>query len=228
MSVQKRFEEKDSAVSPVVGVMLMLVVTIVVAAVVAMFAMGTFSDAQPASTVVLKLDDYEMKIADYSGSMGGPYTAVSGDNTFVSTVSSVTESGHYANYAPYEMKFSNMGGDTLSIADLTLSITYNATTYKTPFSLVTEETSWAPGEVLKLDARKVDTCPTTTGTGNMVWVLGLSQQSMCGYWSGSTYTKAPKDYFDWSILDRSNNVIAKGTVYFPEEDKGTAPSNSES
>ena len=40
MTVMKKTEQKDDAVSPVVGVMLMLVVTIIIAAVVAAFAGG--------------------------------------------------------------------------------------------------------------------------------------------------------------------------------------------
>lgn len=51
--IQKRTEKKDSAVSPVVGVMLMLVVTIIIAAVVASFAGGLVTSTEPAPTAVL-------------------------------------------------------------------------------------------------------------------------------------------------------------------------------
>jgi FlaG/FlaF family flagellin (archaellin) len=48
---EKFVKENDSAVSPVVGVMLMLVVTIIIAAVVSGFAGGLFASQSPAPTV---------------------------------------------------------------------------------------------------------------------------------------------------------------------------------
>ncbi len=56
-----REESRDAAVSPVIGVMLMLVVTIIIAAVVSSFAggLGTTKDATP--TVTFKAD---LSVAD--------------------------------------------------------------------------------------------------------------------------------------------------------------------
>ena len=54
MTVMKKTEQKDDAVSPVVGVMLMLVVTIIIAAVVAAFASGLATSSETAPTAVLK------------------------------------------------------------------------------------------------------------------------------------------------------------------------------
>ena len=45
----------EDAVSPVIGVILMLVVTIVIAAVIAAFATGTFDDSNPAPTAMLEI-----------------------------------------------------------------------------------------------------------------------------------------------------------------------------
>ena len=58
-------KKKEDAVSPVIGVMLMLVVTIVIAAVVAAFAGGIATDTEPTPSVVLSADVYaaEKKIA---------------------------------------------------------------------------------------------------------------------------------------------------------------------
>ena len=50
---------KDDAVSPVIGVMLMLVVTIVIAAVVAAFAGGLATETESAPVAVLDADVYE-------------------------------------------------------------------------------------------------------------------------------------------------------------------------
>lgn len=52
-------KKTDDAVSPVIGVMLMLVVTIVIAAVVAVFASGVGTDAEPAPAAVLTVVDIE-------------------------------------------------------------------------------------------------------------------------------------------------------------------------
>ena len=60
--------EKDDAVSPVVGVMLMLVVTIIIAAVVAAFAGGIVGDTEKAPTAVLDVEithNYNIGMAGY-------------------------------------------------------------------------------------------------------------------------------------------------------------------
>ena len=51
--------KKEDAVSPVIGVMLMLVVTIVIAAVVAAFAGGLATETESAPVAVLDADVYE-------------------------------------------------------------------------------------------------------------------------------------------------------------------------
>ena len=63
-------KKKEDAVSPVIGVMLMLVVTIVIAAVVAAFAGGLSSDVEMAPTAALDIDvksDGTVKIEHLSG-----------------------------------------------------------------------------------------------------------------------------------------------------------------
>ena len=54
MTVMKKTEQKEDAVSPVVGVMLMLVVTIIIAAVVAAFAGGLATDTEVPPTASLE------------------------------------------------------------------------------------------------------------------------------------------------------------------------------
>ena len=73
----KKTEQKDDAVSPVVGVMLMLVVTIIIAAMVAAFAGGLATSTEKAPTVILnsKVDS----TANYGG--GTVYlNSLSGDD----------------------------------------------------------------------------------------------------------------------------------------------------
>ncbi|HJJ42433.1 MAG TPA: type IV pilin [Methanocorpusculum sp.] len=52
--------KKDEAVSPVVGVMLMLVVTIIIAAIVAAFAGGIVGDMDKPTNAIIKLDSYNI------------------------------------------------------------------------------------------------------------------------------------------------------------------------
>ena len=58
MKIMNLKERNEDAVSPVIGVMLMLVVTIVIAAVVAAFAGGIATDTEPTPNVVLTADAY--------------------------------------------------------------------------------------------------------------------------------------------------------------------------
>ncbi len=61
MKIMNLKERNEDAVSPVIGVMLMLVVTIVIAAVVAAFAGGIATDTEPTPSVVLTADAYAAK-----------------------------------------------------------------------------------------------------------------------------------------------------------------------
>jgi len=92
--IQKRTEQKDSAVSPVVGVMLMLVVTIIIAAVVASFAGGLVTNTEAAPVASLDVNIYS---ADYL-QMSAAYSG---------------------NYAP-DFTIDHLGGDSLNTADLKL------------------------------------------------------------------------------------------------------------
>ena len=73
-------KKSDDAVSPVVGVMLMIVITVVIAAVITTFATGVTSDAEAAPVAVL-----DVKIYDYYQALdtsGGPdfhISHISGD-----------------------------------------------------------------------------------------------------------------------------------------------------
>ena len=62
MKIMSLKERNEDAVSPVIGVMLMLVVTIVIAAVVAAFAGGIATDTEPTPSVVLTADAYPTKV----------------------------------------------------------------------------------------------------------------------------------------------------------------------
>ena len=70
---------KEDAVSPVIGVMLMLVVTIIIAAVVAAFAGGLATDAERAPSAVLKAE-VDSKWTNYMGTGSAFLTSLSGEN----------------------------------------------------------------------------------------------------------------------------------------------------
>ena len=73
-------KKSDDAVSPVVGVMLMIVITVVIAAVITTFATGVTSDAEAAPVAVLDVEIYEYYQA--LPDCGGPdfhITHLSGD-----------------------------------------------------------------------------------------------------------------------------------------------------
>lgn len=197
MSTMNLKLKKENAVSPVVGVMLMLVVTIIIAAVVAAFAGGLVGETKPASTVSIGLDDYTMATVNYtSGGWSGPYGIVEyavGFNTSLT-------GGDYSNYAPYNMTFKHMGGAELDVSDLSLVITYNAASYTTPLSQVTDEDTFSAGDIIILNAN-------TTATVTDSRLLGLSKQSFYDFY-GSTGLPT----FTWAIKDSSDYVIAKGTA----------------
>ena len=65
--IMKRTENKENAVSPVVGVMLMLVVTIVIAAVVAVFASGVITSKEVAPTAVMNVSIETTHSASHGG-----------------------------------------------------------------------------------------------------------------------------------------------------------------
>ena len=70
MKIMSLTEKKEDAVSPVIGVMLMLVVTIVIAAVVAAFASGMGADVDMAPTAALDVTVYDngkVKISSIAG-----------------------------------------------------------------------------------------------------------------------------------------------------------------
>lgn len=79
-------EKHDDAVSPVIGVMLMIVITVVIAGVIAAFGTGTVTEMEPAPNVVLDIEIINYGIVLYGGqyqNLEGPdfrITHVSGDS----------------------------------------------------------------------------------------------------------------------------------------------------
>jgi len=183
MSTMNLKLKKENAVSPVVGVMLMLVVTIIIAGIVAAFAGGLVGETTPASTVSIGLDNYDMGTLGYDGTWGS-YTYKGFEWGY-----NESQGADNYNYAVYNMTFKHSGGNELETSDLTLAITFNGATYTTPFP--TDVSTFSAGDIIELTA-STDTAES----------FGLSQQNMD--YGPSTFT--------WAIKDSSDYVIAKGTA----------------
>lgn len=102
---------RDSAVSPVVGVMLMLVVTIIIAAVVSAFSGGVASDQH-------KTPQATIKVKSVIDSIGG--------TTDPDTYALTYPSGYTAANG---LMFENTGGDTFSLNDIDVQLQYQDTKY---------------------------------------------------------------------------------------------------
>ena len=195
---QMKRAEKEDAVSPVIGVMLMLVVTIIIAAVVAAFAGGLASDTDVADSAIIKLDSYDMATVNQKSPT--PWT------TYTAGYKEIPNDG--TSYGVYNMTFLHKGGDKLDVTKLRLGITYNGATEFTPLSKVTDVKSWGVGEKLVLTTGP-EMMEDIGGTYNtyfgpndgLFW--GLSQQNL----------REPGNSFEWMILDGSGNVIVKGTAF---------------
>jgi len=102
-------KKSDDAVSPVIGVMLMLVITVVIAAVVTIFATGVVSDTEPAPTAV-----FDVKIlTEYTDVSTGPdfqITHLAGDEIdtkYIEIRTSWTDQNgkyHYSTYSADKFK----------------------------------------------------------------------------------------------------------------------------
>ena len=120
-------KKSDDAVSPVIGVMLMLVVTIVIAGVIAAFGTGMTTDMEPAPNVVLDVEiiNYDMMLD------GGAYGTLSGP----------------------DFRITHVSGDTLDTGDIELRFswtnrtgtkfhsTYSTDTHTDIYTLYVEVTS---------------------------------------------------------------------------------------
>ena len=115
--------EKDDAVSPVVGVMLMLVVTIIIAAVVAAFAGGIATETKATPSAILSVDDCTLTYFN----------------------DKYKSEGVWVNNPVYDltnMTIVNHGGETLSTEELSLLIEKNLASKTYAFAELLDKTYW--------------------------------------------------------------------------------------
>lgn len=207
---------RDSAVSPVVGVMLMLVVTIIIAAVVSAFAGGLANEQHKAPQVTISakgvIESIEGTISpDYPYTLTYPsgYTAKNG------------------------IRFENTGGDTFSLNDIAVQIQSQDTTYTITSTDELPDTSILPagttngGYYQKIGNTSTSDVMIHPGDQFMLYADGNAKGvQYTGYdtYYGPKLSWTPKDasngisiYLDtkvqYAIIDRvSNKVITKGEL----------------
>ena len=108
MTILKK-TQKDDAVSPVVGVMLMLVVTIVIAALVAAFASGLGTDSSSTTTAIFTVQDFDTE----NGELKHIYLVHrGGDTVSLPEIAVITEA--YGSIHTYKASDSTYRLDSLS------------------------------------------------------------------------------------------------------------------
>ena len=181
-----RKEQKEDAVSPVIGVMLMLVVTVIIAAVVSVFATGLFTEQDPSSNVVIQLSNH--KVAE----SGGSYCFSS--ITFTHRGGDVLEISNLKLALTY-------GGDTYTFYMGDLWSKYPASASANPglgSSEFADLRNWEPGEKITLDKFS----DLFTNSGNYGYT------TIADDWKNMN----AKGSFDWSIVDATGYTIAAGTA----------------
>ena len=175
-------KENEDAVSPVIGVMLMLVITIVIAAVVSVFATGLITSSDPSSNVVIQLSDHKL-------------TQVGDDYQF-STMTFTHRGGDVLDMSNLKLALA-YGGDTYTFfmgdlwSDYPEQVEWDVMEFQ-------DLRNWEPGEKLTLDLfNYMYSSPDDFG-----------YSSIDDGWANMN----PKGSFSWSIIDITGYTIATGTA----------------
>ena len=205
---------KDNAVSPVVGVMLMLVITIVIAAVVSVFAGGVIGDVETPSQTTFTVKSTIDQISDSDKTNAVPDSPGSADNG---------------------IRFTVTGGERIFLDDLTIQLTDKTTQMKFTIRTAANDSSIVSVPVLTNHEGKnthfstggltymelnagdyfillADSCYDSTGAIDpsitkgkfLVWSPADSK---------GTFTAQVGKTIEYSIIDTaSGNVLQRGTV----------------
>ena len=192
MNLRMKQTEKESAVSPVVGVMLMLVVTIIIAAVVAAFAGGMANTTESVPNAVLDVHIYS------AANVGGTMSKT---------------------YAP-DFTIDHLSGDALNTADLKLSFAWTngdknyASSYTGPlgnadFSAFT----YYGGGDAALFVNDMTLASGTAGFGNATLVTGAHMQTGANNlyqdWGGALTVHKGSVFMD-ELFDSDNKISETG------------------
>ena len=188
-------KKKDDAVSPVIGVMLMLVVTIIIAAVVAVFASGVGTDAESAPATVLNVVDvscgkegvYDITIdsdkimVDYGaqhpyasdgieiglimGFLSTPTDFADPTGEFAQKYTKVTET---TPAEPATITIKSNGGDTVELAKLSVKVSDKSGNLLAESTSVTTSETISPGDTYTFKLTK----PLSGKSVNVVILYG--------------------------------------------------------
>ena len=220
--------QKDAAVSPVVGVMLMLVVTIIIAAVVSAFAGGLAGDQHKTPQVNLAVTSVIQSI----------------EGTIDPTTYALTYPSGY--YAANGLKFENNGGDTFSLNDIAIQLQSEDTTYTIQPTDAPNTTATAtyPGSILtpgitnggyfqKIGNTSLSDTTIAPGDAFMLYADG-NAQAVTYTWSGGSSSYSPEITWEpvgaahgfgvylgtklqYKVIDKaSSRVISSGELFLTQ------------
>lgn len=129
MKPQKRSQKKEDAVSPVIGVMLMLVLTIVIAGLVAAFAGGLFTTVEKPTQAVFKVNSAINSLPDTDKTDAEP-----------------DDSGTEVNNG---IQFRHTGGDTVYLEDITVQLKTDSAEMGINFATKQSASSRAKADTIK-------------------------------------------------------------------------------
>ncbi|HJJ28787.1 MAG TPA: type IV pilin N-terminal domain-containing protein [Methanocorpusculum sp.] len=186
-------EIKESAVSPVVGVMLMLVVTIIIAAVVAVFASGVVATTDANPQLIIK--------GTYSQSQGMTITHAGGDavsfadTNFMTTPSEVmgSDAAKFAWVIDKSILINSADGEKLTES--------SAAAFKSGDMLYV-----TAGNCLDFGNPKTDTLPNPG--------VNYNAQGTSDYFKAYQFCNAANSgaYFYLDLVDKAGSVIARTKV----------------
>ena len=202
----------EDAVSPVVGVMLMLVITIILAAVISSFAGGVLTNIDTPSQAVFTVSSSIEKISDSDKTNGIPDTPATANNG---------------------IKFTLSGGDTLFLENIAIQLTDERTQMQFTTRTVSngsianspvltylgENTYFSTGGLAYTELSAgdyfillADSCYDSTGTTDTSIMKGKFLVWSPSGSNGSFEAQVGKD-LQYSIIEiKSGNVLQRGTV----------------
>lgn len=208
----KKMIRKDDGVSPVVGVMLMLVVTIIIAAVVSAFAGGLAGSQEkaPQSSIVAKQFVINEAHNTSTGSAsdiyvlfenkGGEAVSLNNIKIRINSLRYPAQSSMISNYVTPTTDTSKTGDKSL----ITIPFSRNWSTYIQGFP--DKSTSIPPGGQFVLHA---DYARISYGTPTIYWWSNTTTSTGLPVYIG--------DYLVYDIIDtKSDKSIASGKIMVPE------------
>ncbi|SAI89068.1 hypothetical protein MBBA_2224 [Methanoculleus bourgensis] len=182
----------DNAVSPVVGVMLMLVVTIIIAAMVSAFSGSVAQDETIAPQVTLS--------ASYVSSI-------------IDTDKTNTEPDHPASFKPNNgIEFRLSGGDSFSLRDITVQLKNGDSVINFDMNTLLNST------VAAVDTSKLTPVKNSRGNETYFALPGRGNELIT---VGDSFRIVADDCYDSTLCEEKNVVKGRFLTWSPESSGGT-------